>query len=133
MRGAKLVLLVIGAGVLSGIAVQAALAEDYGPFKEQKTKLGNLLVSPTGMTLYTFDKDTPGVSTCTGSCAERWPPAAATAADKPAGDLTIIKRPDGSLQWADSGKPLYLYQDDHKPGDVTGDGKGSVWHVVKEQ
>ena len=133
MRGAKLVL-VIGAGVvLSGVAAQAVLAEDYGPFKEQKTKLGNLLVSPTGMTLYTFDKDTPGVSTCTGSCAEHWPPAAATAADKPAGDLTIIKRPDSSLQWADSGKPLYLYQDDHKPGDVTGDGKGGVWHVVKEQ
>jgi predicted lipoprotein with Yx(FWY)xxD motif len=34
-------------------------------------------------------------------------------------------------QWAYAGKPLYLYDDDDKPGDAEGDGEGGVWHVVK--
>lgn len=29
-------------------------------------------------------------------------------------------------------KPLYLWQMDKKPGDVTGDGVGGVWHTAKE-
>jgi predicted lipoprotein with Yx(FWY)xxD motif len=44
----------------------------------------------------------------------------------------LIKRDDGTMQWADEGKPLYLFAQDKKPGDVKGDGKNGVWHVVKE-
>ncbi|MBN9047139.1 MAG: hypothetical protein J0H18_15955 [Rhizobiales bacterium] len=33
--------------------------------------------------------------------------------------------------WAYKGKLLYRYHDDKKAGDVKGDGKGGVWHVVK--
>jgi predicted lipoprotein with Yx(FWY)xxD motif len=36
------------------------------------------------------------------------------------------------MQWAYNGRPLYLWQKDKKPGDVTGDGVGGVWHVAKE-
>jgi predicted lipoprotein with Yx(FWY)xxD motif len=57
----------------------------------------------------------------------------ATASDKPMGDFTIIKREDGSMQWAYDGKPLYLYKDDKKAGDMMGDGKNGVWHVVKAE
>ena len=28
------------------------------------------------------------------------------------------------------GKPVYYYIGDQNPGDVTGDGKGGVWHVL---
>jgi predicted lipoprotein with Yx(FWY)xxD motif len=28
--------------------------------------------------------------------------------------------------------PLYLWQGDKKPGDITGDGVGGVWHLAKE-
>ena len=45
--------------------------------------------------------------------------------------ITIIKRDDGSLQWADEGKPLYTFAKDTKPGDVAGDNFKNVWHVVK--
>jgi predicted lipoprotein with Yx(FWY)xxD motif len=107
-----------------------AQAEDYGPLKVQKTSLGEVLADPKGMTLYTFDKDTMGNSACTGECAEYWPPASASASDKAVGDLTVIKRADGTMQWADHGKPLYTYVKDKAPGDVTGDKVNGVWHVV---
>ena len=34
--------------------------------------------------------------------------------------------------WAYDGHPLYTFVEDKaKPGDITGDGKGGVWHVAK--
>lgn len=117
--------------LLTGMACPA-LAEDYGPLKVQDTANGKVLADPSGMTLYTFDKDTMGKSACTGDCAEYWPPAKATADDKPVGDLTIISRDDGTRQWTDGGKPLYTYVKDKKPGDVMGDNVNGVWHAVKE-
>lgn len=132
MRKTALALLAASACVLVlGVGSAAVRAEDYGPFKAEKTKTGEVLVSADGMTLYTFDKDKPGMSACMGKCATIWPPVMATATDKPMGELTIIKRDDGSMQWAYDGKPLYLYQEDKKAGEMMGDGKNGVWHVVK--
>jgi predicted lipoprotein with Yx(FWY)xxD motif len=122
-----------GFGLATALALSLpASADEYGPFKEMQTSAGNVLVDAKGMTLYTFDKDEGGKSNCNGECAKAWPPAMATASDKPVGDLTIIKRDDGTLQWADDGKPLYTFVKDTKPGDVTGDNFKDVWHVVKE-
>ncbi len=127
--------------LLAGLGLTAALAfialpanaEDYGPFKAMDTSAGKVLVDAKGMTLYTFDKDESGKSNCSGECAKAWPPAMAMESDKPVGDLTIIKRDDGSMQWADGGKPLYTFVKDQNPGDVTGDNVGTVWHVVKAE
>ena len=90
-----------------------------------------VMVGPNRMTLYTFDKDTPGRSVCVDKCAVNWPPfmAAAGASDK--GDWTVVTRPDGSKQWAHKGKPLYYWIKDQRPGDKTGDNVGNVWHVVR--
>ena len=41
-----------------------------------------------------------------------------------------IARDDGSMQWAYKGKPLYTYSKDAKPGDMTGDERGQVWHMA---
>ncbi len=92
-----------------------------------------VLATPAGATLYTFDKDTvnSGKSACNGPCATNWPPLAAQATDVPSGDWSIVARDDGSKQWAWKGWPLYTYAKDAKAGDTTGDGKGSVWHLVK--
>ncbi len=92
-----------------------------------------LLVGPTGMTLYTFDKDPSGTgkSVCNGPCATNWPPLMATSADKASGDYTIITRDDGAKQWALKGKPLYYWVKDSKPGDKTGDGFNKVWQTAK--
>jgi predicted lipoprotein with Yx(FWY)xxD motif len=85
-----------------------------------------------GMTLYTFDKDAGGKSACNGPCATNWPPLAAAADAKAAGDWSVITRDDGSKQWAYKGKPVYTWVKDGKPGDKTGDGAlNGAWHVVK--
>jgi predicted lipoprotein with Yx(FWY)xxD motif len=116
----------------STVSYSAQAEGEYGPFKETETAAGTVLTDPKGMTLYTYDADEPGKSNCVDQCAVNWPPAMATPADKPVGDLTIVTRPDGTLQWADGGKPLYTFIKDKKPGDVTGDNMQDVWHAVKE-
>jgi len=98
--------------------------------------LGDLLVTNDGMTLYTFAKDTPGVSACTGDCAKTWPPFTVGALDRLAvsagitGKLETLKREDGSLQVTYNGKPLYLFAKDAAPGSTSGQNVGDVWAVV---
>jgi predicted lipoprotein with Yx(FWY)xxD motif len=94
---------------------------------------GGMLVNTSGMTLYTFDRDTAGSgkSMCNGPCAALWPPAMAAADAKPEGDLTVVTRDDGAKQWAYKGKPVYLYSIDKKAGDMSGDNFKDVWHVIK--
>lgn len=94
-------------------------------------KSGDALVSTGGMSLYTFDKDSPDKSACSGQCAQLWPPV--TVAKAPAGKgWSAVKRDDGSMQLAYDGKPLYLYRGDRKPGDRNGDNFKGVWHLAKD-
>jgi predicted lipoprotein with Yx(FWY)xxD motif len=90
-----------------------------------------VFVDEKGMTLYTFDRDAKGKSTCNAQCAANWPPLLARADAKAAGDYTIVVRDDGRSQWAYKGKPLYLWIKDQKPGDRTGDGVNNVWRVAR--
>ena len=97
----------------------------------RSTEAGQILTTPEGRTVYTFDQDVAGASRCYGDCAEEWPPVTAAADAQPFGQMSVVTRTDGARQWAYDGKPLYLYHDDDAPGDVEGDGEGGVWHVVK--
>jgi len=113
--------------VLAGLAgsVQAA-----APAQEGKTDKGEALVDTSGKALYTYDKDAEGKSNCNDKCAQNWPPLAVKADAKEEGDWTIIKRDDGSSQWAYKGKPLYTWVKDEKSGVAGGDGVGGVWHLA---
>lgn len=115
-------------------ALTPALAEDYasGAIKTMDTAKGGILTDAKGMSLYTFDKDAAGVSNCNADCAKKWPPVTAAAGAKAEDEMSLITRKDGSQQWAFKGKPLYLWQGDKKPGDMSGDGMGGVWHLAKE-
>lgn len=95
-------------------------------------KKGAYLVAGNGMTLYVFDNDKTGVSTCYGGCATAWPAykVGANAPKLPAG-MTTVKRSDGTTQYVWKGKPVYYYFKDQKPGDTLGDGVGGIWHLVK--
>jgi len=90
------------------------------------------LSGPNGMTLYVFDKDKAGVSSCYATCATKWPPYLAAKGEKAKAGWTMIKRKGGKEQWAYDGKPLYYYAGDKKKGDSTGDGLGGVWHVASD-
>lgn len=109
-----------------------AFAQSDEPAKTAATSKGEALVNARGMTLYTFAKDTQGKSACNGQCATNWPPLMASADAKATANWTIVKREDGSQQWAYKGKPLYAWSKDAKPGDATGDGLlQGAWHVAK--
>lgn len=94
---------------------------------------GNYLTDFAGMTLYISDKDSAGVSACDATCAQTWKPysSGATAQKLFPEHITVIKRADGSDQFAWNGKPLYYFAGDQNPGDIKGDGFGGVWHIVK--
>jgi predicted lipoprotein with Yx(FWY)xxD motif len=113
------------------LGTSIASSQTSTPAKVADTSKGKTLVDADGMTLYVFDRDkTPGESACNGKCTVNWPPFAASADAKTTGDWTVIVRNDGSKQWAYKGKPLYKWMDDHKPGDVDGDGRNNVWHIA---
>lgn len=66
--------------MLFTIALTAAIAR---PAAAEPPQAGNgKLVDEDHMTLYVFDHDAPGKSTCNGTCAANWPPALADAYDK---------------------------------------------------
>ena len=97
------------------------------------SSLGSILVDGKGMTLYLFTKDTPNTSNCTGQCLTAWPPllgkpTAGTGVDD--SKLGSFTRADVRTQASYNGWPLYYWQSDAKPGDVTGQNVNSVWFVL---
>jgi predicted lipoprotein with Yx(FWY)xxD motif len=95
------------------------------------------LLGPANLALYTFDNDSPGSSSCDGSCAQSWPPLiiddteTPTAGDGIDGELGVIERADGTLQVTYDDAPLYYYAGDSDPSDTNGDGLGGVWHLAR--
>jgi predicted lipoprotein with Yx(FWY)xxD motif len=107
-----------------------------GDLAVAETSLGKILVDSKGLTVYYFTKDTAdsGKSVCSGDCLVAWPSVEASS-DTPSGEgitakLGTITRDDGSKQVTVEGLPVYLFQKDKAPGDVTGQGVGKVWYVV---
>ncbi len=103
--------------------------------KAATSPLGQILVDADGRTLYAFTNDTEAKSTCTGTCAEAWPPVVVdanwtVAPGLDSGVFSTITRDDGALQLAAGQFPLYLFSGDARPGDVNGQGSGNVWFVV---
>ncbi len=99
-------------------------------------KLGSILVGPTGMTVYMFAKDTPGVSACTDQCATAWPPLTVKAATDIVpgvnlpGKFDVLTRADGTLQVTYNGAPLYYFNKDKALGDTNGEAVGKSWFTI---
>jgi predicted lipoprotein with Yx(FWY)xxD motif len=99
------------------------------------TRGEEILTNVDGMTLYTFDPDKNGSSTCYNGCVKAWPAVLVTAqqASQLTGEFSVTQRQDGTLQVRFDEKPLYLYVGDSAPGDATGDGLGGVWHTAVDE
>lgn len=120
--------------VLSLALAGVALADNHAIQLSQKDGVGKFLADSKGMTLYTFKKDSPGKSACTGDCVVKWPlyfrENVAVPEGVSAGDFGTITREDGMRQTTYKGWPLYYFVGDKAPGDVLGQGLGNVWFVA---
>jgi predicted lipoprotein with Yx(FWY)xxD motif len=88
-----------------------------------------ILVDAAGRTVYTFDKDAPGKSNCSGGCLGAWPAFMGKEGASAKGEFTLIDA-NGGKQWTIKGMPLYYFSGDSKPGERNGEGSGGVWHSV---
>jgi predicted lipoprotein with Yx(FWY)xxD motif len=137
--------LVATAAALSLLAVLLSLpaaghtAAAAGPVvSTATTTLGQTVVTASGHTLYLFQKDKNGKSSCTGMCATFWPPLIASAkpragAGVKASLLGTTKRADGRLQVTYNHHPLYTFAKDTKRGQTAGEGVsafGAKWFAV---
>jgi predicted lipoprotein with Yx(FWY)xxD motif len=129
---------VSGCGSGGGSSGTSSAAASSGTVGTADGLGAKLLVDASGRTLYLFESDTGDKSTCTGDCAQAWPPLAAdgtaTAGDgADASMLGTITRADGTKQVTYAGHPLYRFSGDTKAGDTEGEGSeafGAEWYAL---
>ena len=131
-----------GAAAASKSAVAGARHTKSSAFvKTRKIKgLGVVLVNSKGRTLYVFMKDRRRRVTCTGKCAQFWPPLQLKGSHKPqAGGsaqsklLGSDKDPSGGRVVTYSKWPLYTYAGDSAAGQANGQAQnlnGGKWYVI---
>ena len=150
----KSVLAAVFAVVLTvaGVAAAAAIANPQGlrslaarhasasgtRITLHTTKIGKVLATSNGMTLYLFLKDHKGKSSCYGQCAKFWPPVMKkgqlrAGAGIKAKLLGTTKRKNGARQVTYKGHPLYRFKLDKGAGQIAGQGQntfGATWWAL---
>jgi predicted lipoprotein with Yx(FWY)xxD motif len=104
-------------------------------------RVGMVLVSSQGDTLYIFAPDNQRQVTCTAYCADTWPPVklpsgATLAAGSGVQQSQLGSDPDpaGGSVVTYNGWPLYTYTGDVQQGQATGQGinlNGGAWYVMR--
>jgi predicted lipoprotein with Yx(FWY)xxD motif len=103
------------------------------------SKLGEILVGPSGRTVYLFLADSGTSSNCnSASCVQNWPPVLTKGAPQAgpgvsASLLGTTTRKDGTTEVTYAGHPLYYFIADQQAGQVSGQGIdafGAPWYVV---
>ncbi len=117
------------------VAPAVAPAASGASVTGSESSLGSILVGERGLTVYGFTNDSAASSTCTGACADAWPPLVvgedwSVAPGLDLGIFATTVRDDGQLQLVAGKWPLYYFAGDIAPGDVNGQGSGDVWFVV---
>jgi predicted lipoprotein with Yx(FWY)xxD motif len=139
----KVALLAVAALALAGAGVATAAAVTHsrsssGTVTLHKTKLGKVLATRSGMTLYLFKADKSRTSSCYGQCATYWPPllkkgtlTAGTGVN--AKLLGTTKRKNGTRQVTYAGHPVYRFKLDKGAGAIKGQGQdffGGKWYAL---
>jgi predicted lipoprotein with Yx(FWY)xxD motif len=132
---------VAGFVILSGIgrsppAKDSRATADRTPtVTVRRTRLGRILATAKGRTLYLFLEDGRR-SSCYGSCARVWPPLLVSGRPRAgrgvdAGKLTTTRRRHSRLRQAVyAGHPLYTTDADERPGQTEGQGFLGTWFVI---
>jgi predicted lipoprotein with Yx(FWY)xxD motif len=131
---------VLAVSALTGLAMAASKPTKPATVKTRTAgDLGKIIVDGRSRTLYLFEKDKNGKSSCSGACATNWPPLLTKGKPKASGSvkaskLGTTKRSDGTTQVTYGGHPLYTFvADKNKPGSTKGEGVdafGAEWYVV---
>ena len=139
IRYGAVVVAVLVLGAVAAIAV-ASSSGSNGHMKVVGTARNTalhetILVNRSGRSLYALSVERHGRFICTNmACLSFWTPLTVAKGVKPAGasGLGTVKRPDGKIQVAYRGAPLYTFYLDRKRGDVKGNGFKDVgtWHAV---
>jgi predicted lipoprotein with Yx(FWY)xxD motif len=124
--------------VLPALLLPATAFAARATVKTASTADGTVLVDQHGKSLYMFGKDRRGKSSCSGACAQNWPPLLTTSKPKAgsgvsASKLSTVKRSDGKTQVTYARHPLYTYAGDSARGDVNGQGLnvfGGLWSLL---
>jgi predicted lipoprotein with Yx(FWY)xxD motif len=136
------VVLAVAVGLVAAFfAVRSAVASAKAPSRVVAKTAHNaklretVLVTPKGLTLYSLSVERRGRFICTNSfCLSLWTPLVVPKGTHPIGasGLGTIKRPDGRVQVTFRGGPLYTFVEDHRRGDVKGNGFKDVgtWHAA---
>lgn len=90
------------------------------------TRLGEILTTSSGLTLYEFTRDRADKDSCESipGCAQTWPPFESTGKPQAEGGvrsslLSAIKLSGSAKQVIYDGHPLYLYAGDTQAGDTS--------------
>lgn len=108
--------------VLSAVISRPALA--------QTKWVDGLLTDEAGIPLYNSKREAPGTSDCYDTCLNFYVPYKAAPDAQPKGDHSLIKRQDGSLQWAYKGKALYRWWNEKNP--KVADGHVQNWYLIRQ-
>jgi predicted lipoprotein with Yx(FWY)xxD motif len=137
VRSAVLVAAALLVGLLAAFyATRASAAHGRVVMTAQnKTLHKKILVNRAGRSLYSLSAERRGKFICTDStCLSLWKPLTVAKGTTPTGvsGLATVMRPDGKVQVAFKGAPLYTFAGDHKRGDVKGNGfkDVGVWRVA---
>jgi predicted lipoprotein with Yx(FWY)xxD motif len=126
------------AAAVTLVAAATGSAAGRATVNTRHGKLGTFLVGPNGRTLYLFEKDKTSKSTCSGQCAQFWPPLLTSGKPKASGRakgslLGTTRRSDGRTQVTYKGHPVYFFAQDTKAGQTNGEGLkafGAKWYVL---
>ena len=132
-RKAIAVAVVVAAVVASGSALAAS--KGGTTVLLHKTKLGKVLTTSSGMTLYLYTPDAKNKSNCYTGCISFWPALLAKGKVHAGPGLKqslfgVTTRKNGQRQVTYAGHPLYRYVGDSKAGQVNGQGYQSIWYVM---
>ena len=127
MKTSRLFGLAIVAVVALAACSKAGASSVGGLSTKSISGVGTVLVNAQGLTLYDLPSESNGHITCTGSCAQAWPPLLAVGGKAPsapssiASKLGTVVRPDGSTQVTFNGLPLYTFAGE-SAGQASGQG-----------
>ena len=136
-----------GSGGTAGAAASPSPSETgmmhHAALDVAASRFGQVLVDAQGRVLYLFAADKTSDSTCYEACATAWPPlltakgAKVDAMHAATASLTgTTTRKDATVQVTYNGHPLYYFQADTQPGQITCQAVvnfGGAWYVVDPQ